>query len=288
MRDFVIITDSTCDLPQEIMEKLNIKLVPMSITIDDNSYKHYDDYRELSKDDFYQKIRGGFVGTTAGVNSQDAISVMGEALNNNNDVLYLSFSSAMSSSYQSAFMAVLEMQEDFPNANIKLIDTLSACVGQGLLVYLAAMKKAEGASFDEVVEFVENNKLNICHSFMVDDLMYLEKSGRTSHLSAVAGTMLNIKPVFKINNDGKIFLDGKVRGKNAGIKHLLNRAKDKGLDHKIFFIVHADMEEDALILKNQILELFPEAEIIINCIGPIIGNCLGPGALAVAFVGDNR
>lgn len=288
MRDFVIFTDSGCDLPQNIVDSFQIKVVPMGLTIEDNLYKHYHDYRELSSDDFYQKIRSGVIGTTSGVNVQDAMNLMRNALEQNLDVLYLSFSSGLSGSYQYASMAAEELREDFPDAKIEIIDTKSACIGLGMLVYLAAQKKMEGFSFEETIQFVQDTKLKISHNFMVDNLMYLQKSGRISHLTAITGSMLGIKPVFKLNNEGNVFNDGKVRGKIAGIKHFMAKIEEQCNDSSVFFVAHADAEMDAINLKNKILEINPDANVIVNCIGPILGNALGPGALAVTFISENR
>ncbi len=288
MRDFVIITDGCCDLPQHIIEELGVRMAPLGLTIGNQLYKHYYDFRELSKDNFYDNIRNGIVGMTSGVNVQDAMTTMREVLEQDKDVLYLSFSSAMSVSYQSSVLAAKELQEEFPEANIKVIDTLSACIGQGLLIYLAAQKKAEGLSLDAVSQFVEDNKLKIFHCFMVDNLKYLQKSGRISHLTAIAGTMMNIKPVFNIGNDGKIFNDGKVRGKVAGKKYLLNKLVENCTNFNTILIGHADDEEAAKELKNEILEIHPDTNVIVSCIGPIIGNCLGPSSLAVTFMSEKR
>jgi DegV family protein with EDD domain len=288
MRDFVIFTDSGCDLPQIIVDSFHIKVVPMGLSIEDNLYKHYHDYRELSSDDFYKKIRSGVIGTTSGVNVQDTMIFMREVLEQNLDVLYLSFSSGLSGSYQYACMAAEELKEEFPEAKIEVIDTKSACIGLGMLVYLAAQKKMEGFSFEETLQFVQNTRLKIYHNFMVDNLMYLQKSGRISHLTAITGSMLGIKPVFTLDNDGKISNDGKVRGKIACMKHFVNKVDEKCSEPTIFFVAHADAEEDGEKLKSKILELYPDANVIVNCLGPILANALGPGALAVAFVSDNR
>ena len=288
MRDFVIITDSGCDLSQNIVEEFGIKVVPMGLILEDKLYKHYHDYRELTAVDFYQKIRSGMVGTTSGVNIQDAMNMMREVLEQNVDVLYLSFSSGLSGSYQYASMAAEELRDEFPDAKIEVIDTKSACIGLGMLVYLSAQKKMEGFSFEEVVSFVENTKLKISHNFMVDNLMYLQKSGRISHLTAMTGSMLGIKPVFTLNNEGKVSSDGKVRGKLAVVKHFIAKIEENCCDTNVFFIAHADAEIDAINLKNKILEAHSDAKVIINCVGPILGNCLGPGALAIVFLSESR
>jgi DegV family protein with EDD domain len=288
MENFAIITDSGCDLSQEMVESLKIGVAPMGLTIENKGYKHYHDFRELSKDDFYNKIRNGIIGTTSGVNIQDAYDSMCEQLKKGLDVLYLSFSSGMSSSYQSAVMAATYLRDDFPGARIEVVDTKAGSVGLGMLAYLAAQKRAEGDTIGQVVEYIRDKCQHICHYFMVDDLKYIKKTGRISHLKATVGAMLNIKPIFKLDDNGRIKDDGKIRGKNSAIKHMINRIKSKCIDPSLFFICHADVDGDAHIFKDQIQSLYPNANIIVNCVGPILGNNVGPGALAVIFCGNER
>lgn len=288
MNDYVIITDSGCDLPTQMVEDIGVKVVPMGLTIGGKSYRHYHDFRELSSDDFYGKIRAGEVGTTSCVSIGDVIVEMETHLKDGKDILYLSFSSGMSGSYNSAVTAANDMKEIYPDANIRVIDTLCGCIGLGMIVFLASQKKAEGLSLDEVANFVEDNKLNICHYFTVDDLMYLQKTGRISHLKAMFGSILGIKPIFVLDNDGKVLNVNKVRGKKVAINTLATVANTASSEKKYFFIVHAQALNDAEALKEKILVENPNAEIIINEVGPILGNNTGPGALAVIFFGDTR
>lgn len=288
MRNFVIITDSGCDLSQNMIEDLEVQVAPMGITIDNKAYKHYHDFRELSKTEFYQKIRNGSIGTTSGVNFQDALDIMRINLEKDLDILYLSFSSGMSCSYQSAVMAANELKNEFPKSIIQVVDTLAGSVGLGMLVYLAVQKKKLGWDILQVSEYITDHSQNICHYFMVDDLKYIEKTGRTSHLSAFIGTMLNIKPIFKLDELGRVQDDGKIRGKKAGIKHLLKRIDEKCSDTSLFFICHSDVDSEAENLKQQIIASYPDTEVIVNCVGPILGNNTGPGAIAVIFWGNNR
>ena len=288
MRDFVIVTDSGCDMTQAMVEKLGVKVAPMGITIAEKTYRHFHDFRELSLKDFYEKIRGGQIGTTSGVNVHDATNTMKECLEKGLDILYLSFSSGMSCSYQSAVIAAEELRVEYPDANIQVIDTTTGSVGLAMITYLAAKRKQLGDNIHQVAEYVRNNCQNICSYFMVDDLKYIQKTGRISHLKATVGTMLGIKPIFKLNHAGKVFDDAKVRGKKAGVKHLLTRMKEKCTNHDVFFICHADVEDEANSLKLQVLEQYPNAEVHVNCVGPILGNNTGPGALALIFYGDCR
>lgn len=288
MKDFVIITDSGCDLPTQMVEELGVKVVPMGLTIGGKTYRHYHDYRELSSEAFYEMVRAGEIGTTSCVSIGDAIEEMEKHVKNGLDVLYLSFSSGMSGSYQAAVAASEDLKEKYPNADIRVIDTLCGCIGLGMIVFLAVKKKAEGLSLSDVEKFVENNKMNICHYFTVDDLNYIQKTGRISHLSAIFGSILGIKPIFVLDNDGRVLNTSKARGRKAAIKALHDAACNTSSQKDYFFIVHADAENDANTLKNMVQEQNPNAEIFVSQVGPILGNNTGPGALAIIFYGDTR
>lgn len=288
MRDYVIITDSGCDLPTQMVEELGVKVVPMGLTIAGKTYRHYHDYRELSSEKFYEMVRSGEIGTTSCVSIGDVEVEMEEHLKNGLDILYLSFSSGMSGSYQAAMTAADDMKEKYPDANITVVDTLCGCIGLGMITFLAVQKKREGNSLDGVAAYVESIKLNICHFFTVDDLNYIQKTGRISHITAFVGGILGVKPVFILDNDGKVFNDKKQRGRKAAIQYLADIADKKMTNRDYVFIVHADAEADAEILKNKVLEKNPNANVLVNQVGPILGNNTGPGALAIIFMGDNR
>lgn len=288
MRDFVIITDSGSDLTMEIVDKFDIKVVPMGLTIDETTYRHYHDYRELSSEDFYAKIRAGKIGTTSCVNVGDAYDEMEQHIKDGKDILYLSFSSGMSGSYKSAMIAAQDLKEKYPNADIRVVDTLCGCIGLGMIVFLAAKKKAEGLSLDEVEQFVEENKLNICHYFTVDDLQYLQKTGRISHLKAIFGSIIGVKPIFVLDNDGKVLNITKARGKKAAMKALCDAACTTSSKQEYFFVVHADAENDANNVKTVLQEQYPNAEVFVSQVGPILGNNVGPGAVALIFYGEKR
>jgi DegV family protein with EDD domain len=288
MRDYVIITDSGCDLPTQMVEELGVKVVPMGLTIAGKTYRHYHDYRELSSEKFYEMVRSGEIGTTSCVSIGDVEVEMEEHLKNGFDILYLSFSSGMSGSYQAAMAAADDMKEKYPDANITVVDTLCGCIGLGMITFLAVQKKREGNSLDGVAAYVESIKLNICHFFTVDDLNYIQKTGRISHITAFVGGILGVKPVFILDNDGKVFNDKKQRGRKAAIQYLADIADKKMTNRDYVFIVHADAEADAEILKNKVLENNPNANVLVNQVGPILGNNTGPGALAIIFMGDNR
>ena len=288
MRDYAIITDSGCDLPASMVEELGIKVVPMGLTIDGNTYRHFHDYRELSSEKFYELIRDGKIGTTSCVSIGDVESAMEECLRNEQDVLYLSFSSGMSGAYQASMAAAEDMREKYPDANIIVVDTLCGCIGLGMITYMAVLKKQEGWSIDAVAAYVESHKLNICHFFTVDDLQYIQKTGRISHLTAIVGGIIGVKPVFILDNDGRVCNDKKQRGRKAAIKYLADITDKKIVDEQFIFIVHADAEADAMTLKSMIQKSHPGAKIFVNQVGPILGNNTGPGALAVIFMGETR
>lgn len=288
MKDYIIMTDSGCDLSHKLAEKMNVKIIPMGVTIQDKSYKHYSDCRELNIKDFYQKLRDGHMGSTSCVNIMDVMDTMKEYLDKNIDVLYLSFSSGMSGSYQASVLAARQLEEDYPDAKIIVVDTLSGSVGLGMLTYLAAKQKKNGKTIEEVKEYIENKALNICHYFMVSDLKYIQKSGRISATSAVVGGVLNIKPIFKLSNEGKVVISEKVRGIKAAIRQMIEKIEEKCTDKSIFFICHADANDYIELLKEKILEKFPQAEIYLSDVGPVIGNNTGPGTIAVIFEGSER
>lgn len=288
MRDYAIITDSGCDLSQSMVEELDVGVAPMGFTIAQKAYRHFHDFREMSKKKFYELIRGGEIGKTNGANIQDIVDTMVEKLKQGLDVLFLSFSSGMSCSYQNACIAARTAQEEYPEARIEVVDTLTGSVGLGLLTYLAAKRKAAGEKMDDLIKWVNEHKLNICHFFVVDDLNFIQRSGRTSHLTAFVGTILGIKPIFRLDDNGKVDSNAKVRGKKAAIRHMIDQAKKKCADIKTFFICHGDVDDEAEAFKQQVEAEFPGAEVVVNCVGPMLGINVGPGALALIFYGSER
>lgn len=283
MKDFVIITDSACDLNADIVEANKIEVVPMNLELDGKSYKHYPDYREISSESIYSKLRDGIIGTTACVSVGDAEEAITSFVKKGFDVLYLAFSSGMSGSYNSARIAAENVQENYPDARIEVIDTKSGATGQGMLAYMAAKQKELGQGFEQVSQYVKDKMLHIAHYFTVDDLKYLKKSGRISTLSAVAGTVLNIKPIFKLSDEGKIAMKTKVRGAKASVQKLVDFAVNQCTSHDLFFICHAENKEGANNIVEKLKEFFPNAEYNICGIGPIIGNNTGPGTLGLFF-----
>lgn len=288
LKDYVIITDSTTDLPPELIEEIGVQVITMEVVIGEETFKNYPDGRELGFKEFYERIRNGAMPKTNQINVATYTENIEKAVLDGKDVLLLCFSSALSGTYQSSCIAVEEMREKYPDAKIITVDTKSASMGEGLLVYLAAKKKAEGMGIEELAKWVEDTKLNVCHWFTVDDLNHLKRGGRVSSATAVVGTLLGIKPVMHVDNEGRLIAVEKVRGRKASLdaltKHLFDTVNEK---IKTVFISHGDCLEDAKYLAEKIREKI-KSEITIGFIGPVIGAHSGPGTIALFFVGSHR
>lgn len=290
MRDFVIVTDSTSDIPDDMAKKLNIKVVPMSFTIGDKTYNHYPDSRELDIKTFYDKLRAGNVSLTAQINAAVYVDFFEEIIKLDMDILYISFSSALSSTYESSVTASKELLDKYPDFNIICIDSKSAALGETLLVYSAAQKKQEGMNIKEIANWVEENHLKICHFFTVDDLNHLKRGGRLTAMSAFIGTALDIKPILHVNDDGKLIPIDKIRGRKKALKVLFNYLSDLGedIESQTIFIAHGDCIQEARYLESLIRETYNVKDVIIHHIGPIIGSHTGPGSVLLFFFGKHR
>ena len=286
MNEYIIMTDTGCDLPAEMIESLGLRVIRLELNIEgeENSTKN------VEVKDFYGLLRAGKKATTSAVGIDRFMSAMEPILKEGKDILYLGFSSGLSGTYNAGFVAASEIAEKYPDRKIYTVDTLAASMGQGLLVYLAANKKADGASIEDVRDFVENNKLNMCHWFTVDDLMFLKRGGRINAATAVMGTMLSIKPVLHVDNDGKLISISKARGRKAAIDALCAKLGETGTDltEQTVFISHGDCIDDATYLANKIKEKYSVKDVIIGFIGPVIGAHAGPGTLAVFYLGTHR
>ena len=217
MSEFVLLTDSSADLSQEMAEEIGVTVLPLSFTIQGRSYHNYPDNREMDPALFYDMLRAGELATTAAVNVEEYVQVMEPILQAGKDVLVLAFSSGLSSTYQASVIAVEELKEKYPDRKIYTVDTLCASLGQGLLVWMAAQEQKKGSTIEEVRDWVEAKKLNLCHQFTVDDLHFLKRGGRISATTAVVGSMLQIKPVLHVDNEGHLINIGKARGRQASL-----------------------------------------------------------------------
>jgi len=289
MRYYTIVTDSSCDLPAPLLEKMGIRVVPLAVNLDGKTYFNYPDGRAIGFEEYYAQLRSGKQATTSAVNMSLFRTVMEAELIAGHDVLYLGFSSGLSGTFNAGAMAARELQEEYPEFKLIAVDTLCACMGQGLLVYLAALEKAGGKSMHEVRDFVEAQKLHICHWYTVDDLQHLKRGGRIGGTTARLGTMLNIKPVMNMDNEGKLAAVSKARGRAAALRALVDKMGEQAIEpeKQTVFIAHADCYDDAHKVAEMVHERFGSKSLI-NYIGPVIGAHAGPGTVALFFVGKER
>ncbi len=290
MRDYVLMTDSCCDLSASLAEELGIFVLPLSLELSGQTYHNYLDGREIGFSDFYNRIRAGETATTSAISVGIFEETMRPFLESGKDILCLSFSSALSTTYQSAVIAAGEMAEAFPEAKIHVVDTLSASLGQGLLVYLCARKKQAGLDIDALRDYAEQTKGQVCHWFTVDDLNHLKRGGRVSATAALFGTMLSIKPVLHVDDQGRLIPVSKSRGRRAALTALVDRMEQTAVDPgtQTVFISHGDCPEDAQFVADEIRRRFGTEDIRINFVGPVIGNHSGPGTMALFFLGTER
>jgi DegV family protein with EDD domain len=290
MRDYIIVTDATSDIPNEMANELNVKVVPMSFSLGEKNYNHYPDYRELDIKTFYDKQRDGQTSLTTQINVAVYLDFFEEIIKSDKDVLYISFSSALSSTYQSSVLATKELNEKYPDFKIITIDSKAATLGETLLVKLAAQKKSEGMNIEDLSKWVDDNHLKVCHYFTVDDLNHLKRGGRMTAMTAFIGTALDIKPILHVNDEGKLIPLDKVRGRKKALKVLFNYLAElsENLEEQTIFIGHGDCIEDARYLESLIKEAYKVKEVIIHPIGPIIGSHTGPGAITLFFLGKHR
>ena len=287
MSAYKIITDSCADLTPGLIAALDISTIPLTVLF---KGENRNDCVDDSIKEVYDGLRNGEVATTAAANPDGWASVMEPALQAGQDVLVLAFSSGLSTTYQSAVIAASDLAEKYPQRKILVVDTLCASLGQGLLVWHACKKRDEGLSLEELCAWVEENKLHICHWFTVDDLMYLKRGGRVSAATALVGTMLQIKPVLHVDNEGHLINVAKSRGRKASIDALAKKVGELGgsFDNSTCFISHGDCLEDAQYLAGVLKEKYGVREVVIGYVGAVIGAHAGPGVLALFFMGDHR
>lgn len=290
MSDFVIMTDSSCDLPASLAEEMELTVLPLTYYIEDRVYTNYLDEREIAFSEIYAKLRTKCPAKTSAVNMNDFMGPMEALLKAGKDVLYIGFSSGLSGTYSAGAMAAQELAGAYPERKIYTVDSLCASMGQGLLVYHAWQQKKQGKSIEEVRDFVENTKLHLCHWFTIDDLMFLKRGGRVSGATAIVGSMLSIKPVMHVDNEGHLIKVDTARGRKASIKALADKAAQLGedLSGQTIFISHGDCIEDANFLADIMRSRFNVKDVVISYVGPVIGAHSGPGTVALFFLGRER
>ncbi len=291
MYDYKIITDSTSDLPLEYIAEHKLGLMKLSYIFGEEEYSGETD-RELTETEFYSRVRNGEMPTTSQVNPEQAKNVFKKYLQENKNLLVISFSSGLSGTAGSAKIAAEEIMEEDDTANIIVVDSLCASLGEGLLVHKAVKNMEAGMSISDNAKWIEEHKLNVVHAFTVDDLFHLYRGGRVKRGAAIVGSIVNIKPVLHVDNEGHLINLFTVRGRKKSLKSLVDYMekhmgtwKDK---NDIVFISHSDCEADAKLVADEIKEKFGIDSFLINFIGPTIGSHTGCGTVALFFMGDER
>ena len=287
MSNYQIITDSGCDLPNEVLEKLDLKMVSLSLI-----YRGQTLADSVSGDikAFYDAMRQGESATTSAVNPDGWAAVMEQSLKQGLDVLVIAFSSGLSTTFQSAMIAAGDLREKYPQRKMVVVDSKCASLGQGLLCQYAAKKRDEGVSLEELAAWLEDNKGNVCQWFTVDDLKYLKRGGRISAATALVGTMLSIKPVLHVDDEGRLVSVSKSRGRKASVQALFEQMEKSCLpgENDCITICHGDCFEDARMLADMCKEKLGVKEVFIGYTGAVIGSHSGPGTLALFFMGKHR
>ena len=290
MKEFVIVTDTTTDLPRDYVEKHHLYMMSLPYTLEGTSYTWE---KPMPVKDFYDKMRAGSLPTTSQANPEEAALLYESILKDNDvDILHIAFSSGLSGSFNSCRIASADVCEKYPDHRIVVVDSLAATLGQGLLVYKAVQLKEAGKSLDEVAAWVEENKYHLVHNFTVDDLFHLHRGGRLSKTAAIVGTMINLKPVLHVDDEGHLVMLSKVRGRKKSLIGLVDCMEKQLGDWKdkndIIFISHGDCPEDAQFVADLIKERFGYENFMIDYIGATIGAHSGPGTVALFYMGDHR
>ena len=290
MNDYVLLTDSSADLTDALVKELGVEVLPLSFTMRNKTYRNWPDNREIDPKDFYRQLREGEMATTSAVNVSDFTETIEPHLKEGRDVLVVAFSSGLSATCHSAQIAAQELSEQYPERKVYVVDSLCASLGQGLLVWYAARMKNEGRGIGAVRDWLEENKLHLCHWFTVDDLHFLKRGGRISSATAVLGTMLSIKPVMHVDDEGHLTKVGTARGRNASLKALVDHMAVSAIDPagQTVFISHGDCEEDANKVAEDVKRRFGVQTVVLNNVGPVIGAHSGPGTVALFFLGRHR
>ncbi len=289
--DYKILTDVNGDITPQLMEDLDLGVVPMAFMLDGVERLHYPDQREMSAKDFYDKLRSGGTVSTVAINPTTWADYMRPTLEAGLDLLVLAFSSGLSTTYNSAVIAADDLAEEFPDRKIVVVDSLCAAMGEGLLAYMVAKKVAEeNLSIDAAAAYAEEIKLHIIHWFTVDDLQFLKRGGRISGTAAAVGSLLQVKPVLRVTEDGKLISHSKARGRKGSLNALVQKMEEFAIDptKHVAYISHGDCLEDAEYVKTQLMEKLGVPEVIIATLGPPVGCHSGPGTLALGFYGTER
>lgn len=286
---YKITTDNTADLPYFFYGENDVDFLFLPYVLNKEQYTRE---TELPVAEFYGRMREGSMPTTTQYNAQEACALWEPYLQQGIDILHIAFSSGLSGSYNSSRLAAEQMREKYPERRIEVVDSLSASMGEGMLVWYATRLKQEGKSLEETVAWLEENKLHLCHVFTVNDLFHLYRGGRVSKATAILGTVINIKPMLHVDNEGHLINLSKVRGRKHSIMKLLDMMEERIGSYRdknpIFMISHGDCREEADMLARELRNKYPDSEVMINYVGATIGAHSGPGTMALFFLGDYR
>ena len=290
MSDYVIMTDSSCDLPASLAEEMGLSVQPLTVLIEDKRYTNYLDEREIAFSELYAKLRTKCPAKTSAVNMHDFLGAMDEIARSGRDLLYIGFSSGLSGTYSAGALAAQEIAERYPERKVLAVDSLAASMGQGLLIYLAWQEKRKGMDIEGLYQWVLDHRLHLVHYFTIDDLMFLKRGGRISGATAVVGSMLSINPIMHVDNEGHLIKVGTARGRKASIRALADEVGKRGIDveNQVIFISHGDCLDDAKYLEDLLRTRYHVKDVVISYVGPVIGAHSGPGTVAIFFYGTER
>lgn len=287
---FEIVTDSSANLPDELIDKYDLHILSLLYRIGDTEYESYVNGKKTDLTEFYTRMRNKEVITTSCMSSGSCRTLFEKILNKGKDLLYIGFSSALSATYQTGSQVLEEMKKDYPDRKMLSVDTLGASLGEGLLVTHAAKQRDDGKSIENVYDWLIENRLHLCHWFTVDDLFFLMRGGRVSTSSAIVGTVLSIKPVMHMDDYGRLIPVSKIRGRKNSLRVLLEQMEKTAInpETQTVYISHGDCLEDANYLADKIRQKFGTKDILVHLIEPVIGAHCGPGTVALFFLGEER
>ncbi len=287
---YKIITDSCANLTDKQIADYGVEILSLKYYIGDTAYESYVKGEKIDYSNVYRILREKGKITTSLANREDCDKAILPVLEAGYDALILAFSSGLSGTCQNIINSAEDYREMFPDRKIIVVDTLSASMGEGLLVHYAVELQKQGKSMEEVAQWIEDNKLKLCHTFTLDDLFFLKRGGRLSGTSAIVGSLMNIKPLMHVANDGKLYVTGKARGRKAAMNHLIESVGEKGVDleNQVIFLVHGDCEDEARVIGEEVKKRYNVKDVIYNCLDPVIVSHSGPGTLAIFFLSNER
>lgn len=290
MSKYILLTDSCADLSHEQYQKLDIAMLPLSYLMEGQTYENLSDESNIKFSEVYAKLRNGANIKTSAINVEQFSVLFRSYLEQGLDILYMGFSSGLSGTYSAGCIAAQELMEEFPQRKIVTVDTLGAALGQGLMVYLTAIQRQEGASLEEAAAYAEDLKLRLAHWFTVDDLFFLKRGGRLSGATALIGSALGIKPILHVDNEGHLIKVSTVRGRKNSLQALADKMAATAIEpeKQTVFIGHGDCKEDAELLAQMLKKTCGVKDIHIGYVGPVIGAHSGPGTIALFFIASER